>query len=166
MIAITVDAARLQMHLSEIGSGIEDMTRPIEKVLEMALSDSVEAIFAQGPGWFPMAASTQKRGRDPNTLLFETGGLMDSLKRGTAGNVFMVEPHEGVAGTSYRGPRSSYAIGKWQQEGTRGGVLPGIPARPFLYWREDKQPSYLQVFRDRVQLLLDEGITEGVGGPY
>lgn len=113
-----------------------DFTIPLTQILEDGLFSAQQQIVEGkgsefgGAGWEPMAPSTVKSGRDPATLLVKSGALVASLTRGGSGNVFVVGPEEGYAG-------SDVFYGAFQQGGTSR-----IPARPFLVWYDERISDY------------------------
>lgn len=122
-----------------------DMTEPLTAILEDGLFTAqrqvVEgkgALFG-GAGWPDMAPYTIEKGRDPLTLLVETGALVLSMSRGAPGNVFQVGATEGVAGTSLASQRTGYGYAAGQH---RGAPRANRPPRPYLLWYAERLPDY------------------------
>jgi len=174
-VAISIDASGPISALNLMGANLGDMTEPISQVLKSALSDAKLEVEAAkgglfGAPWPPMSPFTanppgilQRLGmmhpRAPGTLLYDEGTLAESLSPGAPGNILQAGPTEGQAGTNN-------PVGTLQQEGTsrvfdvlrfvqsrgktRQYITPGIPARPFLGWHEERLPQYDEIFADRV----------------
>jgi len=126
-----------------------DYTHPLTTILEDGLFTAQQQVQEGkggafgGSAWPHMAEATIKKGRDPGTLLVETGGLLLSMSRGAAGNLFEVTPTEGSAGTQLESSRNGFPYPAAQQAGTSS-----YPARFFLAWYEERFPDYDLVFLD------------------
>jgi hypothetical protein len=175
MIAIEIDTSQPVQALNVMVQNTGDFSEPIAEVLTSALSDARLEVEASkgglfGAAWRPMSPFTadppaflQRLGvmhsREPSALLEDTGGLAASLERGGPNNIFDVSPTEGQTGTS-----DPAAV--LQQEGTsrvfdvlhffasrgqrREFITPGIPARPFLSWHEERLEDYDRIFSSHV----------------
>jgi hypothetical protein len=123
---------------------LEDFTVPLTAILDEGLFSAQEQVYegkgaAFGfPAWEPMAPATIAKGRDPATLLVESGRLLLSMTRGSEGNIFAVSPTEGVAGTNVTDPRNGFAYPSGQQRPGRAKR----PARPFLLWYPERVSQY------------------------
>ncbi len=176
MITVSIDASGPIQMLGTAGQNLGDMTEPIGEILKSALSDAKATVETSSGAWPPMSSFTAgppdllqrlgiMRPRDTATLLHDQGLLAASLAPGGPNNVLRVTPTEGEAGTA--DPKAT-----WQQEGTSRvfGVLqffasrgrtriyitPGIPARPFLEWSEEKLPDYDAILARHVLKGVDE----------
>lgn len=167
---LEIDASEATDTLHILGFALGNLEEPMTRVLTMALEDSRREIVAQGalfgPGWPAMSPWTTMvaqelygRTRDPMNLLDDSGGLLESLTPGGAGNILEVHGspidawNEGEAGTAYE--RGGFPVAVAQQKGTSktfrvlsgGGFSPtGIPPRPFLGWHEQRLDEYAGVF--------------------
>jgi hypothetical protein len=174
-ITIQIDSSGPVQALDLVGQNLGDMTEPITQILKSALADAKLEVEASkgglfGGNWAPMSPFTanppaflQKIGvmhpREPSALLMSTGSLAESLDPGGPGNILKVAATEGQAGTNN-------AAATLQQEGTsrvfdvmrffatrgkeRSYLSPGIPARPFLGWHDERLPQYDQILGDRI----------------
>jgi len=150
MIAITIDRDAVTPTLNLMVDRMRDFSEPIAAILSDGLVSSQEVIVegAFGRSWAPMAPATVRRGRDPGTLELDSGAMLLSLSKGGDGNLFEAGPTEGIAGTGLSG-RGGFPYPYWQQQGTAR-----YPARPFLFWHEERIPDYLTLF---AQHIMPEG---------
>ena len=128
------------LKLSVSGFGLDDLdlklanlADPISEIMEQQLLDAQHSVEVQkgfwGEQWPDMAKATIRSGRDPSTLLVDSGRLVESLQRGAAENIFEVGASSGIAG-------SSVPHARFQQEGSDRHPL--RPPRPFLAWAEER----------------------------
>lgn len=166
MIVFEVNSQRAVAKLQLLGQRAANVTEPMRVIAESLLSDARIALAnGTGPGgtFAPQSPLTTKiHGAHP--LLRQTGGLAASLYEDGPGNVFQVGPGSLTVGTNYRGPRSSYPVGSWIQDGTartfhviqfmmsKGRIREwsdtGIPARKFLAVPEQRRPQFVGLLRD------------------
>lgn len=136
MIELTIAEDGISPLLSIIDERLSNMTEPLTQILADGLFSAQQQVaegkgtMFGGSGWAPMAESTIKKGRDPATLLVDSGIMLGSLTRGSSGNIFDVGPMEGVAGSTI--PYASH-----QQYGSSRR-----PPRPFLAWYPEQFPIY------------------------
>lgn len=149
MLELVVTVDEVTPTLTVMVEKLGDLTKPLTTVLADGLFSAQEQVFEGkgalfgGPRWDAMAPRTIAKGRDPATLLVETGGLLSSLSRGSEGNSFEVGPTEGEAGTSLVSPRNSFPYAAQQQLGNQS-----YPSRPYLAWYEERFSDYDLVFLD------------------
>lgn len=151
VIRIEVTRDTVSPALRVISERLVDFSEPIGLVLQDGLAAAQEqivegkgALFGGTP-WPPMAEYTIKKGRDPATLLEDTGALLLSLSRGGSSNLFEVTPQEGRAGTTITSKRSGYPYGMGQQAGARNR-----PPRPSVAWPEEHLPLYDSLFLEYI----------------
>lgn len=172
-IAITVDASEVVLALQAIDRNLDDFSKPFAALGELVLSDGRGQIVSQGrvfgAGWGQMSPLTPVvatrlygRGRDPNTLLQDERGLIDSLEPGGPANIFEIGKLDASFGSSYSSQRTGFAVAKYQQEGTartydvlgggRRGLVEGAgyPPRPFLEFLPERSDEYLGLFAEHV----------------
>lgn len=156
MIEITIEGDTFTPTANLVVDRLRDFTEPLTLILADALLSAQEQIVEgkgslfSGPTWDPMAASTVKKGRDPATLLVETGALVNSLTRGGDGNIFEVGPTEGIAGTGLTSPRNGYGYAAGQQEGSRNR-----PPRGYLFLYDERLDVYESWFANWI--MADDG---------
>ena len=130
------------MQLTDVSGRLTSLKAPIEQILRLAAQSNVEqvrvgkgAAFGGAP-WAPMAASTVKSGRDPETLLVDSGDLLRSL---APGSNMIVQDFEGSLGTDvFYAPFQAF------------GTSRGIPPRHFLEWYDEQEGVYDQVMLDYI----------------
>ncbi|MDQ6892208.1 MAG: hypothetical protein M3167_06330 [Acidobacteriota bacterium] len=138
-----------------------DFSEPFSVILADGLGAAQETIVekkaAPGGGpWALMAEATIRKGRDPSTLLIETGEGVLSLSRGGSGNVFEVGPVEGRAGSVLTSKRTGYPYMKGMQEGAFNR-----PPRPFLAWPEERIPQYGSLILGHIMGEPPSGVVHG-----
>lgn len=135
--------------LSLMVERLSDFTEPLATILADGLFSAQQQVVEGkgaafgGAAWPAMSEVTIKKGRDPGTLEVETGGLLLSLSRGGAGNIFEIGPTEGSAGTGLESARTGFAYPAWQQRGTSH-----YPGRPFVAWYAERFPAYDKTLED------------------
>lgn len=158
MFAIIIRTEQGEGVLRIIGENLEDLSEPFTEIGKLALEDARQVIAIHGGGsWAqmheltPVIARIFGGERTPETLLEDTGGLVNSLIPFEASNIFEVGPMDASFGSQYTSPRTNFGIAKWQQEGTEksflvlqgAGYAPGgIAAREFLSWRGERLDEY------------------------
>lgn len=141
MIAYDVQVIGAQQVIGAF-TGIERLVDDLQSVLEPigleALSDIRHGFDVAGPGWEPHAESTRKRKIGPSRILWDTGALRDSFTKGTAGNIFRLNPREMEVG-------SNIHYGIYHQEG-RGHN----PVRLIVNATEQDEAKYTRIAMDEL----------------
>ena len=140
-------------HLAEMTAKLSDLTVPITAIGQAWMRDAAINIGAAkgalyGPAWPPMAASTVRKGRNPATLLVDTGALLDAASGGP-GAFSSVTPMSGEFAIEPIGKRGAYA--GFQNFGTSK-----IPARDF---GDPVYPQQLEEYAGIMQEFVTTGIT-------
>jgi hypothetical protein len=171
VIAVSIDAAGAELAVGLVSKRLADLSAPFTKIGQSVLEDARAQIVSQGRAfadgaWAPMSELTSivstrlyGAGRDPNTLLQATRGLLESLTPGGSANIFEVTPKTASFGSARVSDRNGFPVAAAQQQGTsrtfhvlqgRGFSAVGIPARPFLSFRPEKVETYELLLAEHV----------------
>lgn len=116
-----------------------DLSPVFEAVVEEAEHDIRHRFEAGGPGWAPLARSTEaskaRRGGGPTRILVDTGALMASFEKGATGNITRISQREAETG-------SSIFYGVFHQEGK------GVPKRTIIEVTGEQEAKYSRIAAD------------------
>lgn len=142
MIGVVADVAGGSEVLAafvELEKVYTDLSPVFKAVIDEASHDAQRRFESAGPGWPPLAESTEaskaRRGGGPSRILVDTGTLMGSFEKGGTGNITKISPREAEFG-------SNVFYGVFHQEGR------GVPKRTIIEITGEQEAKYSRIAAD------------------